>query len=35
MLDLLGVQGVRLEAGGTEPAENTHFSTEREMKIIN
>jgi hypothetical protein len=29
-LDLVGVQEVRWEGSGTEPAGNTHFSMERE-----
>jgi hypothetical protein len=37
MLDLVGVQEVRWEGGGTEPAGEyiTHFSMEREIRIIN
>jgi hypothetical protein len=35
-LDLAGVQKVRWEGSGTEPApENTHFSMERGMRIMN
>jgi hypothetical protein len=34
-LDLVGVQEVRWEGGGTEPARDTHFSTERGMRIMN
>jgi hypothetical protein len=34
-LDLVGVQEVRREGGVTEPAKNTHFSLEREMRIMN
>jgi hypothetical protein len=33
-LDLVGVQ-VRLEGSGTKPVENTHFSMERGMRIMN
>jgi exonuclease III len=34
-LDLVGVQEVRWEAGGTEPAGEYNFSMEREMRIMN
>jgi hypothetical protein len=34
-LDLVGTQEVRWEGGGTEQQENTHFSTEWGMKIMN
>jgi hypothetical protein len=34
-VDISGVQEVRWEDGGTEPVENTHFSTERGMRIMN
>jgi hypothetical protein len=33
--DLVGVQEVRWEGCDTEPAVNTHFSMERDMRIIN
>jgi hypothetical protein len=34
-LDLVGVKEVSWEGSGTESAENTHFSMEREMRIMN
>jgi hypothetical protein len=34
-LELMGVQEVRWEGGGTKPAENTYFSTERGMRTMN
>jgi hypothetical protein len=34
-LDLVGVQEVRWDGGGTEPAGNIHFSMEKGMKIMN
>jgi exonuclease III len=34
-LDLVGVQEVRWEGGGTEPAREYTFSMEREMRIMN
>jgi hypothetical protein len=34
-LQLVGVQQVRWESGGNNLCENTHFSLEREMRIIN
>jgi hypothetical protein len=34
-LDLVGVQEVRWEGGGTEPAGNAHVSMEMEMRIMN
>jgi hypothetical protein len=34
-LGLVGVQEVRWKCGGTETAENKHFSMERRMKIMN
>jgi hypothetical protein len=33
-LDLVGVQHVRLEKGGTEQAEDYTFSMEKKMRII-
>jgi hypothetical protein len=35
MLDFVGVQEVRLEGGAPNLRENTHFSTERGMRIMN
>jgi hypothetical protein len=34
-LDLVGVQEVRWKGGGTELEGETHFSTERGMRIMN
>jgi hypothetical protein len=34
-IHVVRVQEVRWDGGGTEPAENTHFSMEREMRIKN
>jgi exonuclease III len=34
-LDLLGVQEIRWGGGGTEPADEYTFSTERGMRIMN
>jgi hypothetical protein len=34
-LDLVGMQEIRWKGGGTEPTDNTHFSTERGMRIMN
>jgi hypothetical protein len=34
-LDLVGVQEVRWEGGGTNLQENTHFSMERGMRTMN
>jgi hypothetical protein len=34
-LDIVGVQEVRWEGGGTNLQENTHFSMERGMRIVN
>jgi exonuclease III len=34
-LDLVGIQEVRWDAGGTERAANIHFSMEKRMKIMN
>jgi hypothetical protein len=34
-LDLVGMHEVRWEGGGTEPAGEYTFSTEREMRIMN
>jgi hypothetical protein len=34
-LDLVGVQKVRWDRGGTEQQVNIHFSMEKEMKIMN
>jgi hypothetical protein len=33
-LDLVGVQEVRWQSGGTELRDSTHFSTERGMRIM-
>jgi hypothetical protein len=35
VLDLVGVQEVRWEAGGTNWQGNNHFSMERGMRIMN
>jgi hypothetical protein len=34
-LDLVGVQEVRWEGGGTEAVGDTHFTMERGMRIMN